>query len=87
MPFDLYRTLGYQAYDGEPVSQLEHAPQTAGLARVLHPAGPEFVLAAFLHDGGHLRHVHAWHDGLPGLVGRLCRRFSLCEPDGRDFGD
>ena len=54
MPFDLYRTLGYQAYDGEPVSQLEHATQTAELARVLHPDDPEFVLAAFLHDVGHL---------------------------------
>ncbi len=54
MPFHLYRNLGHQAYDGEPVSQLEHATQTAELARVLHPEDPEFVLAAFLHDVGHL---------------------------------
>ena len=51
---DLYRTLGHQAYDGEPVSQLEHAAQTAELARTLQPDDPEFVLAAFLHDVGHL---------------------------------
>ena len=51
---DLYRTLGHQAYDGEPVSQLEHATQTAELARALRPNDPEFVLAAFLHDVGHL---------------------------------
>jgi 2-amino-1-hydroxyethylphosphonate dioxygenase (glycine-forming) len=54
MPFHLYRSLGHQAYDGEPVSQLEHAAQTAELARALCPDDPEFALAAFLHDVGHL---------------------------------
>lgn len=51
---NLYHTLGHQSYDGEPVSQLEHAVQTAELARTLYPNDPEFVLAAFLHDVGHL---------------------------------
>ena len=51
---DLYHTLGHQSYDGEPVSQLEHAIQTAELAYILYPDDLEFVLAAFLHDVGHL---------------------------------
>lgn len=45
---------GHEAYHGEPVSQIEHAVQTALLAQKDHPNDPEFILAAFLHDYGHL---------------------------------
>lgn len=36
-------------YDGEPVDQLEHALQSAALARA-RSADPEFTVAALLHD-------------------------------------
>jgi phosphonate degradation associated HDIG domain protein len=52
---DLMRARGGAAYFGEPVSQLEHALQTAHCAA---QAGspPELVVAALLHDIGHLLH-------------------------------
>ncbi len=50
---DLYRQKGHTAYAGEPVSQLEHACQSAQLALTMS-SDPEVVLAAFLHDIGHL---------------------------------
>jgi phosphonate degradation associated HDIG domain protein len=46
---------GDTAYLGEPVSQLEHALQAAWLARQAG-ASRELVLAALLHDVGHLLH-------------------------------
>jgi phosphonate degradation associated HDIG domain protein len=46
---------GGEAYFGEPVSQLEHALQTAWLA-TRAGASRELVLAALLHDVGHLLH-------------------------------
>jgi phosphonate degradation associated HDIG domain protein len=52
---NLMRSRGGAAYFGEPVSQLEHALQTARCAtRAGSP--PELVLAALLHDIGHLLH-------------------------------
>jgi phosphonate degradation associated HDIG domain protein len=58
---DLMQARGGAAYFGEPVSQLEHALQTAHCAA---KAGspPELVVAALLHDIGHLLH------GLPESV-------------------
>jgi putative nucleotidyltransferase with HDIG domain len=50
----LFQERGHEAYHGEPVSQLEHAVQSAELAKRDHPNDPEFILAAFLHDLGHL---------------------------------
>lgn len=50
----VFRERGHEEYHGEPVSQLEHAAQTAELARSSHPDDSEFILAAFLHDFGHL---------------------------------
>lgn len=50
----LFRRHGHEAYHGEAVSQLEHAAQAADLARQFRPADPEFQVAAFLHDIGHL---------------------------------
>jgi len=49
-----FRKRGNEAYHGEPVSQLEHAVQSAELARRGRPNDPEFIIAAFLHDFGHL---------------------------------
>ncbi len=52
--FSTFRERGHEEYHGEPVSQLEHAVQTAELAQRGHPNDPDFILAAFLHDFGHL---------------------------------
>jgi phosphonate degradation associated HDIG domain protein len=51
--FDLFETRGSAAYLGEPVSQTEHALQTAHLA-VQEGASDALVAAALLHDIGHL---------------------------------
>ena len=51
----LMHKRGGEAYFGEPVSQLEHALQTAWFAQ--QAAGrPTLVAAALLHDIGHLLH-------------------------------
>jgi phosphonate degradation associated HDIG domain protein len=49
----LYERRGAAWYGGERVTQLEHALQCAGLA-LREGAAPELVVAAFLHDFGHL---------------------------------
>lgn len=49
----LFARSGHDAYYGEPVTQLEHALQTAQLAERAG-ADRDTVLAAFLHDIGHL---------------------------------
>ena len=49
-----FHAHGHEAYHGEQVSQLEHAVQAAELAQKIYPDDPEFILAAFLHDYGHL---------------------------------
>lgn len=51
--FNLYITYGNQNYIGENVSQIEHALQSA-LAAEKDGYSNEVVLAAFLHDSGHL---------------------------------
>ncbi len=51
----LFQTRGRDAYLGEPVSQAEHALQSAHLA-VLEGAPDSLVVAALLHDVGHLLH-------------------------------
>lgn len=50
---DLFVQSGDDAYYGEPVTQLEHALQCAQLAEKAG-ADEETVVAAFLHDIGHL---------------------------------
>ena len=45
--------MGRHRYGGEPVSQLEHALQCAALAE-RDGAEPALVVAALLHDIGHL---------------------------------
>ncbi len=50
---DLFVTQGHQQYDGELVSQLEHALQCATLAETAG-ASKEMIVACLLHDLGHL---------------------------------
>ena len=56
---------GHRAYDGEPVSHLKHALQTATLAE-RNGATAELVTACLLHDLGHLL---ADHPDTPTLAG------------------
>ena len=56
--FRLMRERGGNAYFGEPVSQREHALQAAWLATEAKSC-PALVVAALLHDVGHLLHDFA----------------------------
>jgi phosphonate degradation associated HDIG domain protein len=49
----LFARRGHEQYAGEPVTQLEHALQSATLAEQ-HGADDELVTACLLHDLGHL---------------------------------
>ncbi len=49
----IFRERGHLAYSGEPVTQLEHALQSAHRAEQ-DGATPELITAALLHDLGHL---------------------------------
>lgn len=51
----LFDRRGAEQYSGEPVTQLEHALQSAALAEG-EGADDELVTAALLHDLGHLLH-------------------------------
>ena len=51
----LFARRGGEQYSGEPVTQLEHALQTAALAES-NGADDELVTACLLHDLGHLVH-------------------------------
>jgi phosphonate degradation associated HDIG domain protein len=53
--FELFRKAGRSAYFGEPVSQEEHALQCAFLAEQAG-ARDTLIVAALLHDVGHLLH-------------------------------
>ncbi|MFZ4288971.1 phosphonate degradation HD-domain oxygenase [Variovorax sp. HJSM1_2] len=53
----LFRQHGGSQYSGEPVTQMEHALQTALLAEQAG-ADDELVTAALLHDLGHLLAAH-----------------------------
>jgi phosphonate degradation associated HDIG domain protein len=53
--FHLFGSLGHTAYFGEAVSQTEHALQSAHLAES-EWAPDEQIVAALLHDVGHLMH-------------------------------
>jgi phosphonate degradation associated HDIG domain protein len=52
---ELFRRRGGEQYSGEPVTQLQHALQSAALAEA-EGADDELVTAALLHDLGHLVH-------------------------------
>jgi phosphonate degradation associated HDIG domain protein len=49
----MFRAKGNSQYSGEPVSQLEHALQSAWLAE-LSGAAPALIAACLLHDFGHM---------------------------------
>ena len=51
----LFNEKGHSEYGGEAVTQLEHALQTATLARE-NNASDQLITAALLHDIGHLLH-------------------------------
>src|SRR5262249_31836397 len=67
--FDLFTRRGSGAYFGEPVSQLEHALQTAHKAE-LAGATDSLIVAALLHDIGHLLHRLPDHMADQGLDGK-----------------
>ncbi|CAF4140965.1 unnamed protein product [Rotaria magnacalcarata] len=50
----LYEKHGENAYYGEAVTQYEHALQAAYFAEQYNPNDTELIVAAFLHDVGHL---------------------------------
>lgn len=50
----LFHEYGNREYYGEPVSQLEHMYQCGELAREFAADENDLILAAFLHDIGHL---------------------------------
>lgn len=62
----LFDQKGHAQYAGEPVTQLEHALQSAALAEA-EGADDELVTAALLHDLGHLVHNHGETPTLRGL--------------------
>jgi gamma-butyrobetaine dioxygenase len=84
----LFAAGGDSAYFGEPVSQTEHALQTAHLAEQ-EGATDALVVAALLHDVGHLLHglpetiadqgVDARHEA--GGAGWLARHFGPAVTD------
>ena len=51
----LFNEKGHSEYGGEAVTQMEHALQTATLARE-NNASDQLITAALLHDIGHLLH-------------------------------
>jgi predicted HD phosphohydrolase len=55
---DIFTKQGGSAYVGEPVTQLEHAIQTA-LAAKRHHVRAEMIVAALLHDIGHFLHSYS----------------------------
>ncbi|MBT5876319.1 MAG: HD domain-containing protein [Candidatus Latescibacteria bacterium] len=65
---ELFADKGNEAYLGEPVSQLEHALQTAYLADQ-EGASDILVAAALLHDIGHLLHGLPEHVADQGVDG------------------
>ena len=50
----LYKLYGNAGYIGEKITQLEHALQAALLAEKMRPFDMEFIIAALLHDVGHI---------------------------------
>ena len=67
--FEIFEAKGGDAYFGEPVSQLEHALQAAYHAE-RENAPPRLVVAALLHDIGHLLHDLGEHVADQGIDAR-----------------
>ncbi len=64
----LFQRRGHEQYSGEPVTQLEHALQTAALAED-NGADDQLVTACLLHDLGHLLHELGSGEHSPTLRG------------------
>jgi phosphonate degradation associated HDIG domain protein len=85
----LFADRGAAEYHGEAVTQTEHALQSARLAEQAG-ATPELIVAALLHDVGHLLHGHGEDAAAHGLDDRheelgfrfLAKHFgpAVCEP-------
>ncbi len=67
--FDLFRQRGGTAYLGEPVSVLEHCVQAAQEGEKAG-AAPSLIVAALLHDIGHLMHDLPEHVAERGIDSR-----------------
>jgi [1-hydroxy-2-(trimethylamino)ethyl]phosphonate dioxygenase len=67
--FRLFEARGHTAYHGEAVSQREHALQAAHAAET-EGAPDELIVAALLHDVGHLVNGHAEDVAEGGIDGR-----------------
>ena len=65
----LFEAGGGSAYFGEPVTQQEHALQTAQLAQ-MDDSSDALVVAALLHDIGHLLHDQGEHAADLGIDAR-----------------
>ena len=66
--FEMYSNYGGEEYAGEKVSQLEHMVQAAQLAEE-EGYDEEVILAAFLHDIGHISEAAASDAGRMGSFG------------------
>src|ERR1700748_447443 len=66
MIINLYRLHGGSEYAGEKVSQLEHMAQAAQLAEE-EGYDTEVILAAFLHDIGHISEAAAGANEIDGF--------------------
>jgi len=64
--FDMYRDYGGEEYAGEKVSQLEHMVQAAQLAEE-EGYDEEVILAAFLHDIGHISEAATGENEMDGF--------------------
>lgn len=64
----LFQQHGHTQYTGEPVTQLEHALQTAALAEQ-EQASPALIAAALLHDLGHMLEGHEAAGPTPTMAG------------------
>jgi len=67
--FEIFQAHGGDAYFGEPVTQLEHALQAAALAEKDGAPG-WLVVAALLHDVGHMLHGMGEHIADSGIDAR-----------------
>jgi len=64
----MYQSYGGEEYAGEKVTQLEHMAQAAELAEE-QGYDEEVILAAFLHDIGHITEAATPEDGRMGKFG------------------
>jgi phosphonate degradation associated HDIG domain protein len=64
----LFRRHGHTQYTGEPVTQLEHALQSAALAEQ-DGASPSLIVASLLHDLGHMLEANGSQPDTPTMAG------------------